>query len=59
MRIKLRSHVHTGLVLRSLVLSTGVQLVFRTLNCELGMPNHNDDYLAVKMRDELLPFRCA
>ncbi|GLC44576.1 hypothetical protein PLESTB_001320900 [Pleodorina starrii] len=32
-------------------------LVFRTLNRDLQLPNHNDDYLAEKLRDELMPFR--
>jgi hypothetical protein len=33
------------------------QLVFRTLNRDLGLPNHNDDYLAERLRDELMPVR--
>lgn len=33
------------------------RLLFRTLNQDLGLPNHNNDYLAVKMRDELMPIR--
>ena len=32
-------------------------MVFRTLNQDLGEPNHNDDYYAVKMRDEVIPVR--
>lgn len=35
------------------------RLLFRTLNQDLGLPNHNNDYLAVKMRDELMPIRCG
>ncbi|KAG1674927.1 hypothetical protein FOA52_014720 [Chlamydomonas sp. UWO 241] len=34
-----------------------VQLTFRTLNRDLRQPDHNDDYLAVKLRDELVPVR--
>ena len=33
------------------------RLVFRTLNQDLGEPNHNDDYYAIKMRDEVIPVR--
>lgn len=32
-------------------------LVFRTLNRDLGEPGHNGDHLAVRLRDELMPFR--
>eukprot|EP00798_Chlamydomonas_sp_ICE-L_P020711 gene20711-27521_t len=32
-------------------------LIFRTLNRDLKRPNHNEDELAVRFRDELMPFR--
>ncbi|EFJ51321.1 hypothetical protein VOLCADRAFT_103570 [Volvox carteri f. nagariensis] len=32
-------------------------LVFRTLNRDMGLPNHNDDHLAELLRDELMPVR--
>ncbi|GLI62698.1 hypothetical protein VaNZ11_005374 [Volvox africanus] len=32
-------------------------LVFRALNRDLRLPNHNDDYLAARLRDELMPVR--
>lgn len=31
--------------------------MFRTLNRDMGLPNHNDDYLAERLRDELMPLR--
>lgn len=34
-----------------------MQLVFRTLNRELGRPNANADNLASRLRDELMPGR--
>ncbi|KXZ54443.1 hypothetical protein GPECTOR_5g95 [Gonium pectorale] len=32
-------------------------LVFRTLNRDMGLPNHNEDHLAERLRDELMPYR--
>ena len=34
-------------------------LIFRTLNQDMDEPNHNKDYLAIKLRDELMPIRSA
>ena len=34
-------------------------LIFRTLNQDMDEPNHNKDYLAIKLRDELMPIRFA
>ena len=33
------------------------QLVFRTVNQELGSPNANNDYIAKRFRDKLMPIR--
>ncbi|GFR46595.1 hypothetical protein Agub_g8197, partial [Astrephomene gubernaculifera] len=32
-------------------------LVFRTLNRDMKLPNHNEDHLAERLRDELMPVR--
>lgn len=36
-----------------------VMLCYRTLTRDLGQANHNDDYIAERLRNELLPGRCA
>ncbi|GBF98146.1 K(+) efflux antiporter chloroplastic-like [Raphidocelis subcapitata] len=34
-----------------------LMLTYRTFNRDFGLPNHNDDYLAPLLRDELMPER--
>jgi hypothetical protein len=54
---KLKRCHHATWCAALLMVGSLMQVVFRTINPQLGALNHNRDHIATAFRDAILPFR--